>query len=201
MTTYTEIERMMDQFPLFCRYKCTSNNPQLVRSIGDMNKPELEELKDKLEKELETFEQLYEEHKTVDNTLIRMIDQELSEFGKDPKMKKEYKELITLFDLAKNDKSLSYTGRDRTSFQSVKATQIYKKIQRLHQHKIQYTNMFKGFVGDTNMVLKNTVYKKLVAMTPTTVSTTEPKQLSEEEQKILDTKNQLAELDLGDEEW
>lgn len=199
MMSYGEIETMLNKFPLHFKYKCTADNRDVTRNIPNLTKTELLELKDKLEKELVSFETLYEEHKNVDKTLVKIIEDEMEEVKKDPKKKKDYTDLKTLFENAKNDKTKTYRGRDRTNFQSVQSNNIYKKIQRFHQHKVEYTNMFHGFIGDTTDVIKNTIKKRLDAMT--TMTHTPTVKMTEEEQKTIDLKKAIASVEFEDEEW
>lgn len=198
MASYAEIEAKLNKFPLHFKYKCTADNRDVTRNIQNLNKSELMEIKEKLEKELNSFESLYEEHNIVDKELVKMINEDLEEIKKDPKKKKDYTDLKAFFESAKNDKTLTYRGRDRTNFQSVQSNNVYKKMQRFHQHKVQYTNMFHGFIGDTVQVLKNTIKKRLDAMITPEIPVVK---ITEEEQKTMDLKNAIASVDFGDEEW
>lgn len=210
-TTMMKLENQMNNYPVACKYHCTSNNKDLTRKIPTLSTKEQRELKTKLDGELAEFEALFEEHRSVDKHCMDLIQTQLDTIRTDSKMKDTYKTLSQRYKSAVDAKGTVFLGNSDRAIQikSVIGIKLLNFIITFHRHHCQYTNMFKEFCGDTKMEVKRLEMIFACRSVKNTIVNEEldedaPKKVVEPEEtsEVLELKQKLATIELDiDEDW
>ena len=163
--------------------------------------------------ELNEFKTLQETHRNIDQEFKTVIETQLEVIRKDPKMKDVYKILKQRYNAALEENSVIFLGVSDwgLNVKSVAGTKLLNCIISYHSHKCRFTNHFKDVCRDSLRQINrlDTIYNYEI-QTDSSGSENEIEHevvkvvpvVAEEDAKVLDIKNRLAEMVLEvDEEW
>ena len=166
------------------------------------------EMQERMMTELKEFKEQHEFHRNIDQEYKTVIESQLEILRKDTKMKDVHKMLKNRYKVALEENGAIFLGVSdlRLNVKSVMGTKILNCIIAYHSHKCQFTNYFKDVCRDTLKQLNrlDTIYNCNNTDT-SSGSEDEVKKVVpvvQEDPKILDIKNKLAEIVLDvEEEW
>lgn len=202
ISAFADMNGILKNLPKdYITYKCTSDNKSITRNIKNLTITEVEVLKDKLDKEMKDFEELYQRHMEIDNQCVDLIRNEMNIIGSDKKAKDVYTILQGRFQRAYKDASVCFSAVSDygPDLKSVRGRDLYNFIMQYHRHKCIYTNHFKQCKGDT--------YKEIQRLQEILNyhyhSSIKSKEIidKKEDDHIENIKNQIQSLDLDEEEW
>jgi len=212
-TAFSEMNSMLNNLPReYLTYKCTSDNKALTRNIKNLTIPQVEELKKKLDQELQQFETLYQKHANIDNQCMDVIRSELAIICADRKIKDISTILQGRFQKAIKDTSSCFSAVSDygPNLKSVKGRELYNFIMQYHQHKCIYTNHFKQCKGDTSkevLRLQDILnHHNSCRFSSFSFEKEEEDRIAtpvekKEEDRFKDLKQQIQSLELEEEEW
>lgn len=210
-TPYFELQTTIQQLPSAFKYRSVCRSKDVTRNIKNYSIDKIKEIREVLEKDNESFQELYKYHKAISYQCEKVIEKQLENIRADKKMKDVYTHLKNRYEVALKSKSCLFDSIvDRGSrVSSVAGEHLYKFIITYQTHKCNYTNNFHIYIGET----KNELHRiKMIVDAFENMSTPScsdeedsvdsgKKEVPQEDEKLTDLKSVISNLDLGDEEW